>query len=1336
MTMERRDTSDIHQHLASDIDLEETDQDGWSVLFHAVNNNNLPFVDCLLEKGANPNKTDHAGRTPLLVSVAVNSLEIVQSLIKSGADLEKRDSEHWTGLLAACYLGHTPLVRALLSAGVSIKPPGGGQCSGLAWGAGRGHLDTVRTLLQHGAGVDSGDRYGTSPLTWAVRGGHADIVKELLAAGARTDTVGMYAWSPLIMAARTNQEEIVNLLLCHSPNLNIVDKDGLTPLAIACKEGNLNIVHQLILSGAHVNLQDRAGDTNLVLASKNGHANIVDLLLRRHADLDTRGKENKTALYNAVEKNHVEVVRLLLSSGADIEAVATDGNSPLLRAVKNRNPEIVSLLMERKVKLSGSDKKGDTALHVAMRAGSRSIVELILRNPKHSQLLYKPNQKGETPYNIDMSNNKPILSQLLGTRQLNTNEDSEGLLGYDLYGSSLANILAEPSLSLPITVGLYAKWGSGKSLLLKKLQKEMTNFSKDWPEPSFTFSPFLFIVLLHLTGFIGLACWLTSHLLKFEGTLLLTGLVMAGSLVSSYTLLFLFTTSLSCEFSSVRGIKSSISNLLNKLELLSKILFCKPPGRDWRSSQDSAAPVRHFFTDQTKVSTSAGGEDTVIQMVGTLLDSVELTHGKFATRLFRAAGATPDTSSSSLTFRTFVGLPLVILYIVTFAFGWLEATLIILTIEDSMNDNDKTHSDEAKQSSEKIVHIMLIFCSSVLGLILMTRLPNFLLLVKTMFASQRSHLSRATDDNDLVKSEGILQAVRNELDFLVQMVDALDGFTNRSSRMTIIVDGLDIIEQRKVLNVLDTVHYLFSDPGHPFIILIAIDPHIIIKAIELNINEAFADTSVGGYSYLRNVVHLPFFLQYTGTRRIKVAQALAAKTKDLHSVDSEARFRSQAKLMTESSENVLGKVESATRLAGPLELQRMFLTDDYFSDVNPRSMRRLMNVVYVMRRLLKAFKIDFNWHHLSVWVNVTEQWPYRASWLVLTIEQMEEQADTDTPLALLYQTIKHRIPEKVDTSFNDMDRDENKLEIFLKIHKKILTVKTVMIFFPFTINLDPYLRKIIQDYINHRVVMGNIRRQDGLGGPSGWIKMKDHQRQTQIGELKVVPASYRERKLSSMAVTEVCHLLKEIAGLSSPGRASCKEAIIKENINGSVLHHCDINELKEVLKINFGDWEILRQVILGMRKYCLSVQSGSLAQEDSSYSMDINNSSNINKNSSVLEQMVLERQAVSGLVSNINEDARDDVEMGGTEGELPGMKTGGREIGKIYYSSSRSLAEGSKSRSIPKLFNEEAEVSTNDDFLMIRKHSRRQQRSDPPEFDEQEEIANTNTARFYLDVED
>ena len=105
------------------------------------------------------------------------------------------------------------------------------------------------------------------------------------------------------------------------------------------------------------------------------------------------------------------------------------------------------------------DRSGDTALHVAMRARSKAIVELLLRNPKNSQLLYKPNRAGETPYNIDVSNQKTILGQVFGARKLNTNEDTENMLGYDLYGSALADILTEPSLSMPITVRIYKMAG-------------------------------------------------------------------------------------------------------------------------------------------------------------------------------------------------------------------------------------------------------------------------------------------------------------------------------------------------------------------------------------------------------------------------------------------------------------------------------------------------------------------------------------------------------------------------------------------------------------------------------------------------------------------------------------------------------------------------------------------------------------------------------------------------------------------------------------------------------------------------------------------------------------
>lgn len=59
----------------------------------------------------------------------------------------------------------------------------------------------------------------------------------------------------------------------------------------------------------------------------------------------------------------------------------------------------------------------------------------------------------------------------------NLNAD-DAVLGYELYTSTLADVLSEPTLRTPITVGLFAKWGSGKSFLLDQLIRK---FSCDLP---------------------------------------------------------------------------------------------------------------------------------------------------------------------------------------------------------------------------------------------------------------------------------------------------------------------------------------------------------------------------------------------------------------------------------------------------------------------------------------------------------------------------------------------------------------------------------------------------------------------------------------------------------------------------------------------------------------------------------------------------------------------------------------------------------------------------------------------------------------------------------------
>lgn len=54
-------------------------------------------------------------------------------------------------------------------------------------------------------------------------------------------------------------------------------------------------------------------------------------------------------------------------------------------------------------------------------------------------------------------------------------------------------------------------------------------------------------------------------------------------------------------------------------------------------------------------------------------------------------------------------------------------------------------------------------------------------------------------------------------------------------------------------------------------------------------------------------------------------------------------------------------------------------------------------------RLLKAFQIDFSWYRLSSWINLTEQWPLRASMIVLQHDQSGETMDDSVPLQSVYE---------------------------------------------------------------------------------------------------------------------------------------------------------------------------------------------------------------------------------------------------------------------------------------------------------------------------------------------
>ncbi|CAH1268455.1 KIDINS220 [Branchiostoma lanceolatum] len=1228
------------------------DFDDWTALTSAAKEGYLPIVTCLLDRGANIEHVDMGG---------------------------------WPGLMWASYKGHTAVAHEMLHRGANPNVQGQHGVSPIIWASGRGHTDIVEALLRHGAKPSAFDKYGTSALVWACRRGHQGCVRALLDAGADVDTAGAKSEPPLITAAKGGHYEVVHDILRRNPNVNAVDKvqywlskgpsrmptlDGHTALSISAKDGHTDIVRELLVKGAYLNLTDKDGDTVLIHAVKGGHLGVVQALLDRYPDVDMPGADNKTALYWAVEKGHPPIVQAILDYNPNTEIASKGGDTPLLRATRHRSIELVEMLLNKGAKVSATDKRGDTPLHLAIRSRHRIIAELLLRNPRDGRLLYKPNRQGETPYNIDCAQQKSILTQIFGAKYLHPSENENSMLGYDLYSSSLADILSEPTLTPPITVGLYAQWGSGKSFLLRKLQDEMHEFAEQESEPVFKVSWQLVVAHAVVSAILGLVFGFTVSWLAG----LLVGLIAFFIVVIFLGIVYVGSQGFDWDWAWQMG--DFVYRHMSYSQLLLQVCFCYPPVI--RTQQ--ALPIRFLFTDYARL-THVGGETSLAGMIGTLCEAAEQEFGFLVTRLFRVFKPQHSQGEKGAgRFKQVCCCP-------TFLIVILEVLAVLVGVILLVN----FHLDNPA------VNAFLIAVVSVVGLTLLLTCRVWFQVLCSLVLSQKHRVLKAAANLDRLRMEGFMHAMKAEVDMLAGMVQCFDAFTAHQTRLVVVVDGLDSCEQDKILHVLDTVHVLFSGADQPFITILAVDPHIIIKAVEVNLHSVFRDSNINGHDYLKNVVHLPFYLKNREGDILKkhvvngsvgmrsgecsplaeepAVTSVVGPTGETTLLTRRQRLPSQTSLMERAPSRVdfsalarrLSRQPSLTftpkrqrfldrqlTRQSTFDMSQALVTDTYFSGVTPHTMRRLLNIVALTGRLLRARNVAFKWHQLASWVNLTEQWPYRTSWLIYQQEDNEEVTDSTT-LNMLYDRISSKIPTSREVEpLLEIDGDARNFELFLMNHSPVLTVSDLRTFLPSTINLDPNIKTIIADLYetqleamlegqrsgsSHTLVsVGSAAAVGGAPVQAAPIEMvnpmagsrtslhskppslhgsrvsllSQHEAKrspsplpqqssatttpltrpsalalrSSLHNLQVkaqAQSDARDPKLKNLDVHDVCDRLAQLEGINPAELSRYHKTIQENNINGPVLLHCELDELKVVMNMKFGDWQLFRAYIVEMR---------------------------------------------------------------------------------------------------------------------------------------------------------
>lgn len=378
----------------------QTGPDGTTALHHAVNRDDLPMVEALIEAGADVAARNRYGFPPATLAAVNGNATIMRRLLAAGADPNASVPGGETVLLTAARTGSRDTLEALLAAGARPDAANVAGQTALMWAAAANNPGAIEVLAAHGADLHTRTEGGLDALAFAVRAGRSAAAETLLDAGADVDGTLAGGESVLEVALVNTRWDLANLLLDRGANPNagnagytalhriavlraivrgVVRSDDI-PVPIGAVDVMLDLVRKMIAGGLDVNARmtkDALKDQRFI--------NRQDVLVRVGA----------TGFLLAAKEADLELMRVLLDAGADPTIPTFDGTTPLMVAAglysqrgsferfEERGQEddllrAVRMCLELGNDVNATNDLGDSALHGAAYRGAPAVARFLI----------------------------------------------------------------------------------------------------------------------------------------------------------------------------------------------------------------------------------------------------------------------------------------------------------------------------------------------------------------------------------------------------------------------------------------------------------------------------------------------------------------------------------------------------------------------------------------------------------------------------------------------------------------------------------------------------------------------------------------------------------------------------------------------------------------------------------------------------------------------------------------------------------------------------------------------------------------------------------------------
>ena len=275
----RGDIRKMKQLLNSGVNIDATDQFGYTALMKASGKGRIKAVDFLIKNGANVCAINQWGRTA-----------------RYRALYRDRYRDHR-------YRPHTKVVELLDKQSLNCKTINEQE---LRNAAGKGDIEKMELLLMNSVNIDATDQFGNTALMYALT--QIEAMDFLIKNGANMCAINQWGKTAQDEAVAHGYTESAKLLKRTPLNCKEINEQELRN---AAKKGDIEKMRQFLNSGVNIDAPDRWGYTALMEASLGNQIHAVNFLIANGANVCAKHQWGKTAQDIARDRDHTKVVELL-----------------------------------------------------------------------------------------------------------------------------------------------------------------------------------------------------------------------------------------------------------------------------------------------------------------------------------------------------------------------------------------------------------------------------------------------------------------------------------------------------------------------------------------------------------------------------------------------------------------------------------------------------------------------------------------------------------------------------------------------------------------------------------------------------------------------------------------------------------------------------------------------------------------------------------------------------------------------------------------------------------------------------------------------------------------